>query len=385
MSIRRAVRLHRADDDSRHAPQHNLNAFDLSQRMLGLFRPNMIQRFRARQESAPRPVGAKIIMISLVQAKASFGDLLRQVLIVEKQQPLQPVAASLGLTVHGFCSRLRNGGRLDPDEVAIILRVVADERLPQWFFANTGLLLVKHTVALPDGSHMTLRQRAAACAVDAISAICDLADTLEAGRMEGLQKTMIEDRLDHALGVLLSIQLRLAPPPAEVDVAPNGASHEDFAGLIRRVLLTDRVIRLQALAESLNLNYQALHARMLGHVAFLPVELRQLFRMFPDPRLAEYLLAGTPYTAILRPAVIESRVDSGPIQTGLLSLREMVQFLEALVSAEERPGSALPATVDPHLDEAVRHLTTLRWNMTYIGHHNAPRTQAGSIKGADAA
>ena len=48
-------------------------------------------------------------------ANASFDDLLRHILIVEKQQSLEQVAATLGMTAHAFCSRLRNGGRFDPD------------------------------------------------------------------------------------------------------------------------------------------------------------------------------------------------------------------------------------------------------------------------------
>ncbi len=335
--------------------------------------------------SSPEPSGAKPIAMKPLAAKAGFADLLRHILVFEKRQPLQHVAAALGVTVRVFCSRMRTGGRLDPDEVAILLRVIADERLFLWFFAGSGLLLVKHTIALPGGSNMTLRQRTVACAADAISTICDLADTLESGMREGRQKAAIEERLDHALGALLSIKLQLAPPAADRDVTPSSGSHEDFAHLVRRALLADKAIRPQALAEALNLSYHALHARLSGQVGFLPVELRQLFRMFPDPRLADYLLNGTEYTAILRPAIIDVRIDSSPIRTGLLSLREMVQFLEVLLLAEDTLDSDQRATAECHLDEAVRQLATLRWNMTYIGGHDAPGTQALSFSGLDAA
>jgi len=320
-----------------------------------------------------------------VATTAGFDDLLRRILVVEKQQPLIDVAAALGMTAHGLCCKMRNRGRFTPDDVAILLRVIADERLPHWLFLGSGLLLVKHPVAPPGGSNMTLHQCTASCAAEAISAICELAETLELSMLEQRQKTTIEEHLDHAQSGLLSIRLHLAPPPAGRVIAADSAAPEDFGHLVQRVLLTDQAIRPQALADALNLSYHALHARLAGRVAFLPAELRQLFRLFPDPRLADYLLTGTAYTAIPRPAVIDSRIDCRPIRTGLLSLREIVQFLHALLLVEDTHDASLRADADRHLDEAVRQVATLRWNMTYIGGHHPPRAHGAAIGDFDAA
>jgi hypothetical protein len=125
-----------------------------------------------------------------------------------------------------------------------------------------------------------------------------------------------------------------------------------------------------ALADAIGLSQYALHDRLSGRVAFLPVELRRLFLAFPDPRLADHLLASTAYTAIRRPAVIDSRIGCSPIRTGLLSLREIVQFLEALLRAENVHDASVLATAGRHLDEAVRQVAALRWNMTHIGRHD---------------
>jgi hypothetical protein len=333
----------------------------------------------------PRAAGAKIIAMKSLHSHADFGALLRHILVFEKRQPMHHVAAELGMTAHAFCARLRNGGHLDPDAVAILLRVVADERLPLSFFAGSGLLLVKHTIASRDGGSMTLQQRIVTCAVAAISAICELAHMLEASRLETPRKYLIEERLDRALGALLSIKLQVSPLATGSDVAPRDDAHEDFAHLVRRVLVTGQGVRSQALAERLKLSYHPLHARLSGHVAFLPAELRRLFRMFPDPRIADYLLTGTAYTAILRPAVIESRIDGTPIETGLLSLREMVEFLKVLLLTEDTPGPDPPAMTDAHLDEAMRQLATLRWNLTYIGQRGGQRSEALLLKGTNAA
>ena len=263
--------------------------------------------------------------------------------------------------------------------------MIADERLPLWFFAGSGLLLVQHTIASPERSNMTLRQRTVTCAANAIAAVCDLANLLESGSLEKLPKAMLEERLDHAVGALLSIKLQLTPPLGGGADKPSDGAHEGFASVVRRVLVTGQGVRLQALAEALGLSYQALHARMMGQVGYQPAELKRLFRLFPDPRLADYILGGTAYTAILRPAVIEARIDGSPIQTGLRSVREIVQFLEALLLTEDTGDAAPAATVGRHLDEAVRQLGTLQWNMTYIGQRGGPQTKTISFKRRDAA
>ena len=283
------------------------------------------------------------------------------------------------MTVRNFCTKLRSDSRFDPDKVAILLRVIDDERLREWLFAGSGLLLVKHPVTMPDGSDMTLPQRTATCAMEAVSAICDLADAVELS-MPGRQQTArIEAHLDRAQSELTSIKLHLVPPAADHGARDASEPQEDFCQLVRRVLMTDKGIRPQELADGIGLKYSAFHQRMAGRVGFAPAELRKLFRAFPDPRLAAYLLAGTPYTAILRPAIVNSRTDYSPIQTGLRSLREVVTFLQALLLDEGKPD-ALRATLDPHLDEAVRQIATLRWNMTHIGHHEVPQVPVAMVR-----
>jgi hypothetical protein len=301
-----------------------------------------------------------------------FGDLLRRILIVENRHRLTEVAAALGMTAHCFCRKLRNGGRFSPDNVATLLRVVVDERLPHWFFAGSGLLLVRHSQPLSGNGAMTLHQRAAACAAEAIAAICELADTLELSMLEQRQETMIEQHLDHAQSGLLSIRLKLASPPNEGVDTTDGGAPEDFIHGVRRVLMMDMGVRPHALAEALGLSYHALQDRLSGRVTLLPVELRRLFLGFPDPRLADHLLAGTAYTAILRPAAIDSRIGCSPIRTGLLLLREIVQFLEALLRVENVQDTAVLASAGRHLDEAVRQVAALRWNMTHIGRRAGP-------------
>jgi hypothetical protein len=279
------------------------------------------ERFDARNCQLGKQMAAKLLATA-----EGFDDLLRRILIVEKRHRLIDVAAALGMTAHGFCRKLRNGGRFNPDNVATLLRVIADERLPHWFFAGSDLLLVRHPEPQPGSGAMTLHQRAAGCAAQAIAAICELADTLELPMLERRQAAVIERHLDHAQSGLLSIRLQLASPPEAGRGMTDGGAAEDFVHLVRRVLMTDFGVRPHA-------------------------------------------LAGTAYKAILRPPVGDSRIGCSPIHTGLLSLREIVQFLEVLLHADDMDGASLLATAGRHLAEAVRQVAALRWNMTYIGRH----------------
>jgi hypothetical protein len=314
--------------------------------------------------------------MKLLPATIGFGDLLRRILVFEKLRPLREIADALGITVRNFCTRLRNGARFDPNDVAILLRVIDDERLRAWLFADSGLLLVRRPAMTSDGSSMTLVQRTAACAMEAMSAIYGLADAVELSMLAGPQIAAIAGHLDRAQGGLASIKLHLPPPPAGRGTADEHALREDFVQLVRRVLLTGQDVRPSELAEILGLSGAALHARLAGRVGFVPAELRQLFRRFPDPQLADCLLIGTPHTAILRPTAIDPDMDRSPMRTGLRSLREVVAFLQALLSSEGTSGSPLRAAVDRHLDEAIRQMATLRWNMTHIGRYDARCTPA---------
>jgi hypothetical protein len=312
--------------------------------------------------------------MKLLPATIGFGDLLRRILVFEKMRPLTEIAAALGITVRNFCTRLRNGVRFDPDDISILLRMIDDERLRAWLFAGSGLLLVRQPATTSDGNCMTLVQRTASCAVEAMSAIYGLADAVELSMLAAPQIAAIEGHLDRAQSGMASIKLHLQPPRVDCGAANERTSREAFIHLVRRVLLTDRGTRPSELAAALGLSGSALHARMTGRVGFVAAELRQMLRLFPDPQLGDYLLTGTLHTAILRPTAIDSHTDRSPTRTGLQSLREVIAFLQALLSSQDSSESALRAAVVQHLDEAVRQMATLRWNMTHIGHNDAPRT-----------
>jgi hypothetical protein len=301
------------------------------------------------------------------QPATSFGDTLRHTLVGEKGQPLSDIAAALRMTERGLRSKMQGAGRFDPDQIATLLRVVADERLLWWFFSGSGLLLVKRPAASPDGTRTPLE-----CTVDyaaeALSAIEALADALDVSVTGERRKTVLMGHLDRAQHGLSSINLHLSPPLADRHVSTDDGSHEDFPQLVHRVLRVDQGISPQALASALNLKYPALHERMSGRVTFLPAELRALLLTFPDPRLADYLLAGTAYTAIRSPEAVDVHNGESPTRLGLQSLREVTKFLGLMLSAGDTADAPVRAAAKRHLGKAVGLLATMRWQMMHIGH-----------------
>jgi hypothetical protein len=297
----------------------------------------------------------------------NFGDMLRRTLVCEKLLPLSDVAAALRMTERGFRSKMQGGGRFDPDQVVALLRLIADERLLWWFFSGSDLMLLKLPSTPPDHNR-TLRASTAACAAEALVAIEALADALDLSVEGERRKIALVGHLDRAQHGLSSINLHLAPSLTDQHVTTNADPHEDFPHLVHRVLRVDQGISPQALANALNLRYPALHERMSGRVAFLPIELRALLRTFPDTRLADYLLAGTAYTAIRRPGAVEVHNGESPTRLGLQSLREVTKFLALMLLTGDIADSSMHATAKRHLGKAVGLLATMRWQMTHIGH-----------------
>jgi len=298
---------------------------------------------------------------------ASFGDVLRRTLVYEKLLPLADVAAALGMTERGFRSKMQGGSRFDPGQVVTLLRVIADERLLWWFFSGSDLMLLKLPSTPPDGNRTTI-QSTAACAAEALAAIEALANALDLSAEGERRETALAGHLDRAQHGLSSINLHLAPLLADPQVTTDSHPLEDFPRLVHRVLRVDQRISLQALANALNLRYPALHERMSGRVAFLPAELRALLRAFPDPRLADFLLAGTAYTAIRRPKAAEFRSSESPTRLGFESLREVTKFLGLMLLTDDITDSSVHATAKRHLGKAAGLLATMRWQMTHIGH-----------------
>lgn len=263
--------------------------------------------------------------------------------------------------------------RFTPDEIAILLHEIDDDRLIRWLWGESGLLIERRPVASSDDVGGALLQPLLNSAAECIAALCDLALALEAtargaSHQEARPLPELEHHIDHAQAGLVRMKLHLPSEQPYAELPTSHVMHAVCAALVDRLLLTDSRIRPCDLAGALGLSYHALHARLSGRTSFPPVDLKCLSQCYPDPCIADYLLTKTQYIAIPRPESSEPLPRYSPIRAGLLSFREIIQLLsELLRTAKVRIGD-IPAAAGQIVDEALRQLATMHWTMTHIGH-----------------
>ena len=148
-------------------------------------------------------------------------------------------------------------------------------------------------------------------------------------------------------------------------IAGDGLCNEHIV----EIVVKEGHIPPRQLAASLAISYHALHARLLGLAVFAPGEIRRLLQLHPDPRIADYLLDRTPYIAIARPAASgDMDADYGPLQMGLISLREVLGLMGLLIGASDPPTNKQVTEAQQQIGAALRQLAALHWRLTHIGH-----------------
>ncbi len=310
-------------------------------------------------------------MASRAFSRGDLGELLRRILVDEDR--VARTAAALRLTPRSLYARLHRGARFTPDEIAILIREFQDDRLIRWLWGGSGLLITRRPDFPSDDMNNPLLQPLLNSAAECIAALCDLARALEASARdtphhEAQRRSELEQHIDGAQAELLRLKLHLLSGQRHAELPASHAAHDGFAALVNRLLLTDDRIRPRDLADALGLSYHTLHARLSGRSSFTAVELKRLFQYYPDPRIADYLLAGTPYIAIPRPALTEPVPGYSPMRAGLLSLREIIKLLSELLRAADVRVHEVSAAVNRGVDEALRRLATMHWTATHIGH-----------------
>jgi hypothetical protein len=309
-------------------------------------------------------------MASRAFSRRDLGELLRRIFVDEDH--VARTAAALGLTPRSFSGKLHRGARFTPDEIAVLLREIQDDRLIRWLWGGSGLLITRRPAAPGDDPSDRLLQPLLNSATECIAALCDLALALEptaqdVSHHEAQPPSELEQHIDRAQAELLRLKLHLPSNQSHAELPASHTAHDGFAVLVNRLLLTDNRIRPRDLADALGLSYHALHARLSGRTSFIPVELKRLFQHYPEPRIADYLLAGTSYIAIPRPASTEPLPGYSPIRAGLLSLQEIIRLLSGLLRTADVRVHEISAAVSQGVDEALRQLTAMHWTTTHIG------------------
>lgn len=311
-------------------------------------------------------------MARIASHQRGLGELLRRIVTGGKQYHVAQIAAALQLTPRSFFGRLQRGARFTPDEIAILLREIQDDRLIRWLWGGSGLLITlgpARSDDLPDPLLQSLLNSATEC----IAGLCDLALALEAfvqttSYHEPQPLWELERHIDRAQAELLRIKMHRATDQSHAELPTNYDTHDGFAALVNQILLTDNRIRPRDLADALGLTYHALHSRISGRASFVPEELKRLFQSYPHPGIADYLLVGTRYTAIPRPALPDPLPGYSPIRAGLLSLREIIKLLGELLRTANVRERDVSAIMNDSLDKALRQLATMHWTTTHIGH-----------------
>jgi len=226
--------------------------------------------------------------------RVDLGELIRRILVHEKPWAVTQLAAALGLTPGGLHVRLRRGARFNPDELVILLRELPDERLARWMLAGTGLLLVRQPTVAECEGRVVLLASLLRVAGECLAVLLDLAAVLEGSLSGPQQHAELENHLDRAQSVMLQAKSCLAMQPPNDGPRPDRVGSNGFGTFVNEVVVKEGRVSPRQLAASLALGYHALHARLVGRVAFAPDEIRRLLQLHPDPRIAQYLLDGTP-------------------------------------------------------------------------------------------
>lgn len=102
---------------------------------------------------------------------------------------------------------------------------------------------------------------------------------------------------------------------------------DGFSRLVHRVLVQEKVAKLPDVARTLGLSYPNLYARVAGRVAFKPAEINQLIQAVPDQRLCEYLLRGSEFLAVRRPAASAMAGDVDVLDAATALAHEAVTII----------------------------------------------------------
>jgi hypothetical protein len=135
----------------------------------------------------------------------------------------------------------------------------------------------------------------------------------------------------------------------------------EFAALLRRMLVIERVRSVHEVAAALGMSYSTFYARLHGRVPFRPEEITRVLRIVPDMRLLDCLLLDTGFLAVARPEkaeFVEMREAVGmTIRSAEAILATLRIINEALFTAEF--GQSFRSEVEQKILEAQRGLAAL--------------------------
>lgn len=136
------------------------------------------------------------------------------------------------------------------------------------------------------------------------------------------------------------------------------SGRQPFAALLRHILVTEQNRKLKDIAAQVGLSARNFYGRVTGRIQFTPEELNRLLRAVPDPRLGDWLLAGSDLGCARRAATALPNPAIPAVDLALAGVEEAMGALRGVVHMENPTPAALAKTTG-HVEEAQRQLAAL--------------------------
>ncbi len=146
-----------------------------------------------------------------------------------------------------------------------------------------------------------------------------------------------------------------------------------FSDLLRQILVAEQSRKLKDVAEQVGLSSRNFYGRVTGRIQFTPEEINRVLRAVPDPRLGDWLLAGTDLACTYRAAPAGRDASASIVDLAMQGVEESTAALRCVIQMRAPDGfkrSAM-AEAEAHIEEAQRQLAALQLSLRASGHRAA--------------
>ena len=149
---------------------------------------------------------------------------------------------------------------------------------------------------------------------------------------------------------------------------------QTFAALLRQILVAEQNRKLRDVAELVGLSSRNFYGRVTGRIQFTPDEVNRVLRAVPDPRLGDWLLAGTDLACTHRVPPSPRDPTVSVVDLALHGVEESMGALRCVMQmrADGAITHSAIARAEAHIEAAQRQLGALQMSLRA----SAPRAAA---------
>ena len=146
---------------------------------------------------------------------------------------------------------------------------------------------------------------------------------------------------------------------------------QTFASLLRHILVVEQNRKLKDVADEVGLSARNFYGRVTGRIQFTPEEINRVLRATPDPRLADWLLAGTELACTHRVPPAPRDPAASAADLAALSVEECLGALRSVLKLRQQAGTGRDALTEAetHIQEAQRQLAALQMTLRAAAAH----------------